>query len=65
MRDGALQKRASEIGQKETLALRLHELDQQIKDQVSQLKSSIESFSEEAFTPFNMTCYPKWSSLQA
>ena len=34
---------------KETLALRLHELDQQIKDQVSQLKSSIEGFLEEAF----------------
>ena len=49
VRDGALQKRASEIGQKETLALRLHELDQQIKDQVSHLKSSIEGFSEEAF----------------
>ncbi len=49
VRDLELQKRASEIGQKETLALRLHELDQQIKDQVSHLKSSIEGFSEEAF----------------
>ena len=49
VRDGALQKRASEIGQKETLIIRLHELDQQIKDQVSHLKSSIEGFSEEAF----------------
>ena len=49
VRDGALQKRASEIGQKETLALRLHELDEQVKDQVSHLKSSIEGFSEEAF----------------
>lgn len=49
VRDLELQKQASEIGQKETLALRLHELDQQIKDQVSHLKSSIEGFSEEAF----------------
>lgn len=49
IRDAELQKQASEIGQKETLALRLHELDQQIKDQVSHLKSSIEGFSEEAF----------------
>lgn len=49
IRDAELQKQASEIGQKETLALRLHELDQQVKDQVSHLKSSIEGFSEEAF----------------
>ena len=49
MRDGALQKRASEIGQKETLSVRLHELDEQVKDQVSKLKSSIDNFSEDAF----------------
>ena len=49
VRDGALQKRASEIGQKETLSIRLHELDEQVKDQVSKLKSSIDNFSEDAF----------------
>ena len=49
VRDGALQKRASEIGQKETLSIRLHELDEQVKDQVSKLKSSIDNFSENAF----------------
>ena len=49
VRDLELQKQASEIGQKETLVIRLRELDEQIKDQVSQLKSSIEGFSEEAF----------------
>ena len=49
VRDGALQKRASEIGQKETLSIRLHELDEQVKDQVSKLKSSIADFSEDAF----------------
>ena len=49
MRDGALQKRASEIGQKETLSVRLHELDEQVKDQVSKLKSHIADFSEDTF----------------
>ena len=49
VRDGALQKRASEIGQKETLSIRLHELDEQVKDQVSKLKSSIDDFSEDTF----------------
>ena len=49
VRDGALQKRASEIGQKETLSFRLHELDEQVKDQVSKLKSSIDNFSEDVF----------------
>ncbi|WP_298632079.1 AAA family ATPase, partial [uncultured Veillonella sp.] len=49
VRDGVLQKQASEIGQKETLSVRLHELDEQVKDQVSKLKSSIDNFSEDAF----------------
>ncbi|WP_295275706.1 SMC family ATPase [Veillonella sp.] len=49
VRDGALQKRASEIGQKETLSIRLHELDEQVKDQVSKLKSFIDDFSEDTF----------------
>lgn len=47
--DEALQKQASEIGQKETLSVRLHELDEQVKDQVSKLKSSIDNFTEDAF----------------
>ena len=49
VRDGALQKRASKIGQKEALSVRLHELDKQVKDQVSKLKSSIADFSEDTF----------------
>ena len=49
VRDGVLQKQASEIGQKETLIIRLHELDEQVKDQVSKLKSSIDNFSEDTF----------------
>ena len=49
IRDAELQKQASEIGQKETLFLRLHELDEQVNDQVSRLKLSIDNFSEDAF----------------
>ena len=49
VRDGVLQKQASEIGQKETLIIRLHELDEQVKDQVSKLKSSIDNFTEDVF----------------
>lgn len=49
VRDGVLQKQASEIGQKETLSVRLHELDEQVNDQVSKLKSSIDNFTEDAF----------------
>ena len=49
VRDEALQKQASEIGQKETLVVRLHELDGAVNDQVSKLTSSIDSFSEDAF----------------
>lgn len=49
VRDEALQKQASEIGQKETLVIRLHELDEQVKGQVSKLKSSIDNFTEDVF----------------
>ena len=49
VRDEALQKLASEIGQKETLVVRLHELDEEVKDQVSKLTSSIDGFSEDTF----------------
>ena len=49
VRDGVLQKQASEIGQKETLSVRLRELDEQVKDQVSKLTLSIADFSEDAF----------------
>ncbi len=49
MRDLELQKQASEIGQKETLVIRLHELDEEVKEQVSKLKSAIADFSEDNF----------------
>ena len=47
VRDEALQKQASEVGQKETLLIRLHELDEDVKDQVSKLKLFIDGFSED------------------
>ena len=49
VRDEALQKQASEIGQKETLVIHLQELDEEVKDQVSKLKSSIDGFLEDTF----------------
>ena len=49
VRDEALQKQASEIGQNETLVIRLYELDEAVKDQISKLTSSIDGFSEDTF----------------
>ena len=49
VRDGALQKQASEIGQKETLVIRLHELDEEVKEQVTKFTSLIDGFSEDTF----------------
>lgn len=46
VRDLELQKQASEIGQKETLVIRLHELDEEVKEQVSKLKSAIADFQK-------------------
>ena len=65
VRDGALQKRASEIGQKETLSVRLHELDEQVKDQVSKLKSSIADFSEDTFTLIQQDLLSQMNRLTA
>ncbi len=49
VRDRELKKQASEIGQKETLVIRLHELDEEVEDQVFKLKSAIADFSEDNF----------------
>ena len=65
VRDGALQKRASEIGQKETLSVRLHELDKQVKDQVSELKSSIADFSEDTFDSTQQDLWSQMNRLTA
>ena len=65
VRDGALQKRASEIGQKEALSVRLHELDEQVKDQVSKLKSSIAVFSEDTFDSTQQDLWSQMNRLTA
>lgn len=65
VRDGALQKRASKIGQKETLSVRLHELDKQVKDQVSELKSSIADFSEDTFDSTQQDLWSQMNRLTA
>ena len=65
VRDGALQKRASEIGQKEALSVRLHELDKQVKDQVSKLKSSSADFSEDTFDSTQQDLWSQMNRLTA
>ena len=65
VRDGALQKQASEIGQKETLATRLHELDEDIKDQVSKLTSSTDGFSEDTFDSIQQDLLSQMDRLTA
>ena len=65
VRDEALQKQASEIGQKETLVIRLHELDEEVKDQVSKLKSSIDGFSDDAFDSIQQDLLSQMDRLTA
>ena len=65
VRDEALQKQASEIGQKETLVVRLHELDEEVKDQVSKLKSSIDGFSEDTFDSIQQDLLSQMDRLTA
>ena len=65
VRDGELQKQASEIGQKETLVIRLHELDEEVKEQVSKLKSSIDGFSEDTFDSIQQDLLSQMEQLTA
>ena len=65
VRDEALQKQASEIGQKETLVIRLHELDEEVKDQVSKLTSSIDGFSEDIFDSIQQDLLSQMDRLTA
>ena len=65
VRDEALQKQASEIGQKETLVVRLHELDEAVKDQVSKLTSSIDGFSEDTFDSIQQDLLSQMDRLTA
>ena len=65
IRDKELQKQASEIGQKETLVIRLHELDEQVEEQVSKLKSSIADFSEDNFALIQQDLLSQMEQLTA
>lgn len=65
VRDEALQKQASEIGQKETLVIRLHELDEEVNGQVSKLTSSIEDFSEDTFDSIQQDLLSQMNRLTA
>ena len=65
LRDAELHKQASEIGQKETLIIRLHELEAEVKDQVSKLKSSIDDFSEDTFDSIQQDLLSQMNRLTA
>ena len=65
VRDRALQKQASEIGQKETLVIRLHELDEEVKEQVTKLASLIDGFSEDTFDSIQQDLLSQMEQLTA
>ena len=65
VRDEVLQKQASEIGQKETLVIRLYELDEAVKNQVSKLTSSIDGFSEDTFDSIQQDLLSQMDQLTA
>lgn len=65
VRDGALQKQASEIGQKETLVIRLHELDEEVKEQVTKFTSLIDGFSEDSFDSIQQDLLSQMEELTA
>ena len=65
VRDGALQKQASEIGQKETLVIRLHELDEEVKEQVTKLTSLIDGFSKDSFDSIQQDLLSQMEQLTA
>lgn len=65
VRDEALQKQASESGQKETLLIRLHELEEDFNDQVSKLTSSIDGFSEDTFDSIQQDLLSQMNRLTA
>ncbi len=65
VRDEAIQKQASEIGQKETLVIRLHEVDEEVKEQVSKLTSLIDGFSEDTFDSIQQDLLSQMEQLTA
>ena len=65
VRDEMIQKQASEIGQKETLVIRLHELDEEVKEQVTKLTSLIDGFSEDSFDSIQQDLLSQMEQLTA
>ena len=65
VRDEMIQKQASEIGQKETLVIRLHELDEEVKEQVTKLTSLINGFSEDTFDSIQQDLLSQMEQLTA
>ena len=65
VRDEMIQKQASEIGQKETLVIRLHELDEEVKEQVTKLISLIDDFSEDTFDSIQQDLLSQMEQLTA
>lgn len=61
IRDKALQQQANEVGQRDALVGRMHELSNHMDAQVSILQSSIGGFSKENFASLNKFCYLKWN----
>ena len=65
VRDEAIQKQASETGQKETLVIRLHELDEEVKEQVTKFTSLIDGFSEDSFDSIQQDLLSQMEQLTA
>ena len=65
VRDVALQKQASEVGQQKTLVIRLGELTKQVDAQVSTLKLSMDDFSEKNFVSVQQDVLAKMEQLTA
>ena len=65
VRDEAIQKQASETGQKETLVIRLHELDEEVKEQVTKFTSLIDGFSEDTFDSIQQDLLSQMEELTA
>ena len=64
LRDKELQKQANEVGQRDALVGRVHELSDHKNGQVSILKSSIDSFSEENFASIQQDLLAQMEELK-
>ena len=64
LRDKELQQQANEVGQRDTLVGRLHELSNHMDAQVSILKSSIDGFSKENFASLQQNLLSQMERLK-